>query len=119
MSRAGETDGAPAADGSSLPEAFADLALWLDWALEPERARTEKREASSMAEIRAFYDALLPRLEAMIRYLEDFRDCDMPAPARNLYLISLSLVEVANLVELYKRREAVEACDPLRYVPRR
>ncbi len=40
------------------------------------------------------------------------------APARRLYLISLSLVEVANLVELYKRREAVEACDPLRYIPR-
>ena len=42
----------------------------------------------------------------------------MPAPQHRLYLISLSLVEVANLVELYKRREAVEACDPLRYETR-
>ena len=102
-----------------LPDDFQDLAPWLDWALEPERARTEKREASSMAEIRAFYDAVLPRMEEMIRYLEDFRDGDMPAPARRPYLVSLSLVEVANLVELYKRREAVEACDPLRYEPLR
>ena len=39
-------------------------------------------------------------------------------PARRLYPISLSLVEVANLVELYKWCEAVEACDPLRYIPR-
>ena len=100
-----------------LPEAFQDLAPWLDWALEPERARTEKREASSMAEIRAFYDAVLPHLEEMIRHLEDYRDGDLPAPQHRLYLISLSLVEVANLVELYKRREAVEACDPLRYKP--
>lgn len=100
---------------SPLPEAFADLAPWLDWALEPERSRTEKREASSMAEVRAFYDAALPRLEQMIRHLEGFHDGDMPAPQHRLYLISLSLVEVANLVELYKRREAVEACDPLRY----
>ena len=46
------------------------------------------------------------------------RLCAAPAPARRLYLISLSLVEVANLVELYKRREAVETCDPLRYIPR-
>ena len=99
----------------ALPEGFQDLAPWLDWALGSERARTEKREASSMAELRAFYDAVLPRLEEMIRHLEGFRDGDMPAPARRLYLISLSLVEVANLVELYKRREAVEACDPLRY----
>ena len=102
----------------NLPEDFQDLAPWMDWALEPERKRTEKREASSMAEIRAFYDAVLPRLEEMIRHLEEFRDGDMPAPQRRLYCISLSLVEVANLVELYKRREAVEACDPLRYVPR-
>ena len=101
----------------ALPDEFRDLAPWLDWALEPERARTERREASSMVEIRAFYDAVLPRLEEMIRYLEDHRDDDMPAPRHRLYLMSLSLVEVANLVELYKRREAIEACDPLRYEP--
>ena len=117
MKRAGRTERASTMAESPLPEEFADLAPWLDWALEPERARTEKRQASSMAEIRAFYDAVLPRLEEMIRHLEDFRDGDMPAPQRRLYLISLSLVEIANLVELYKRREAVEACDPLRYEP--
>ena len=117
MSGAGETEAACAVAEPALPDGFQELAPWLDWALEPERARTERREASSMAEIRAFYDAALPRLEEMIRYLEDFRDGDMPAPARSLYLISLSLVEVANLVELYKRREAVEACNPLRYEP--
>ena len=117
MSRAGGTAGASEVAETPLPEEFADLAPWLDWALEPERARTEKRQASSMAEIRAFYDAVLPRLEEMIRYLEDYRDGDMSAPQHRLYLISLSLVEVANLVELYKRREAVEACNPLRYEP--
>ena len=118
MSRAHRTEGASEVPEPPLPEEFADLAPWLDWALEPERARTEKRQASSMAEIRAFYDAVLPRLEAMIRHLEDFGDSAMPAPQHRLYLISLSLVEVANLVELYKRREAVEACDPLRYETR-
>ena len=117
MSRAGGTEGASGVAEPPLPEEFADLAPWLHWALEPERARTEKREASLMAEIRAFYDAVLPHLEEMIRHLEDYSDGDMPAPQHRLYLISLSLVEVANLVELYKRREAVEACDPLRYKP--
>ena len=68
-----------------------------------------------MADIRASYDAVLPRPEEAIRYLGVYRGGDMPTPARRLYLISLSLVEIANLVELYKRREAVEACDPLRY----
>ncbi len=104
-----------AAADDALPGGFADLAPWLGWALEPERARTAKRVASSMGDIRAFYDAALPRLEAMIRHLEGFRDGEMPPPEHRLYLIALSLVEVANLVELYKRPEAVEACDPLRY----
>lgn len=53
----------------------------------------------------------------MIRHLDGSRDGDMLAPLHSLFLISLSLVEVANLVELNRRREAVEACDPLRYEP--
>ena len=105
----------PALDEPRLPEEFRDLLPYLDWALEPERARTEKRVSSSMESIRDFYDAVMPRLEAMILHLEDFRDGPMPAPAHRLYLMSLSLVEIANLVELYKRREVFEGCDPLRY----
>ena len=38
---------------SALPEAFEDLAPFVDWALEPERARTGKKVAASMDEIRA------------------------------------------------------------------
>ena len=100
-----------------LPEPFEDLAPWLDWALEPERARTAKKVASSMEEIRAFYDATMPRMEEIIAYLEGFSGGAMPAPAHRLYLLTLSLVEVANLVEIYKRREVIEACDPLHFDP--
>ena len=102
-----------------LPEDFADLLPFLGWALEPERARTEKKAETPMEDIRAFYDAMLPRLDDILRYLEDYFAEDLPAPAHRLYLMSLSLVEVSTLVELYKRREAVDACDPLRYVPQR
>ncbi len=102
-----------------LPESFEDLAPFMDWALEPERARTEKKAGSSMEEIRAFYDATMPRLNDILRYLEDYFGKDLPAPAHRLYLMSLSLVEVSTLVELYKRRESVDACDPLRFVPQR
>ena len=102
----------------ALPEAFEDLALFVDWALEPERARTEKKVAASMDDIRAFHDAVIPRLDAMVDHLEGFSEGDMPTPERHLVLMSLSLIEVASLVEHYKTREAVEACDPLRYVPR-
>lgn len=100
-----------------LPDGFGELAPFADWALEPERARTEKKVAASMDEIRAFYDAMMPRLGEVLACLEVHFGGDMPAEAHRLYLMSLSLVEVATLVELYKRRDAVHACDPLRFVP--
>ena len=100
----------------ALPEQFEDLAPFLDWALEPERARIEKKVAASMEEIRAFYDAMMPRLDDILDDLEGFFGHDMPAPVHRLYLMSLSLVEISSLVEQYKQREAVKACDPLRFV---
>ena len=99
-----------------LPDAFGELAPFADWALEPERARTEKRAAASMDEIRAFYDAMILRIDDILAYLEDDFGGDMPTEARRLFLMSLSLVEIATLVEFYKRRESVHACDPLRFV---
>ena len=66
-----------------------------------------------MEEIGAFYDAMMPRMEEIIAYLDGVPDGDeRPAPAHRLCLLTLSLVEVANLVEIYKRREVIEACDP-------
>ena len=100
-----------------LPDAFVELAPFADWALEPERARSEKKAAASMDEIRAFYDAMMPRMGEVLACLEDHGGGDLPAEAHRLYLMSLSLVEIATLVELYKRRESVHACDPLRFVP--
>ena len=101
-----------------LPEGFENLAPFVDWALEPERARTAKKVEVSMEELRTFYDAMMPRLEEIIAYLDGLAGGDeRPAPAQRLYLMSLSLVEITNLVEIYKRREVIEACDPLHFSP--
>ena len=102
---------------AALPDGFEDLTPWLDWALESERARTAKKTESSMEELRAFYDAMMPRMEEIIAYLDGVPGNDRPAPAHRLYLITLSLVEISNLVEIYKRREVIEACDPLHFNP--
>lgn len=94
------------------------VALFLDWALESERERTKKKVAATMDAARAFYSAMRPRIDEILDYLEDYFGGDAPAHARRLYLMSLSLVEVTTLVELYKRPGAVDACDPLRFVRR-
>ena len=99
-----------------LPDGFDDLAPFVDWALETERERTEKKVAATIDETRAFYDAMIPRFNEILDSLDGYFVETMPAGAPRLYLMSLSLVEVATLVELYKQPGAVEACDPLRFV---
>lgn len=100
-----------------LPEPFMELVPFAGWALETERARTEKRMTTSMEDIHAFYDAMMRRFDQIIDCLEGHFGPDMPASVHRLFLMALSLVEVVALVELYKRREEIEACDPLRFIP--
>jgi hypothetical protein len=99
----------------TLPAVFADLEPFIAWALERERERTEQREASTMDEIRIFYDAVFPRMEEIVAHLDGFAFDALPEKEHRLFLLTLSLVEVSNLVERYKRREAVIAISPLDY----
>jgi nitric oxide reductase activation protein len=99
----------------TLPESFLDLEPLIDWSLERERQRTEKREASTMDEVRAFYDAVFPRMEEIVAHLDAFPLDALPEKEQRLFLLTLSLVEVSNLVERYKRREAIIAVSPLDY----
>ncbi len=62
-----------------------------------------------MEEIRAFYDAMMLLVNEVFDHLENHFGGDMPAPEHRLYLMSLSLVEAAILVEHYNRREADDA----------
>jgi hypothetical protein len=101
----------------SLPADFQDLAPFLPWALSKEQERTAKRRASTQEEILAFYNAMLPRIDAITNYLKQFPLDGMPAGAEILFRLSLSLIEVANAVELYKQPKLPWGFDPARFVP--
>jgi len=90
---------APAAD--VLPAGFADLAPFVPvWAQSTVSARIAARCNAPMHEIRAFYDAAEPRLEAMLSYLDGVQlDAMDPADARLLQL-ALGLVQAAVAVEI-------------------
>jgi hypothetical protein len=100
-----------------LPAAFQDLEPFLDWALATETERMQKRMTSSMTEIRTFYDAMLARMDAIVEYLKQFPANDMPVETQTLFQLSLSLIEVANAVELYKQPKLPFGFDPARFVP--
>ena len=88
---------------SSLPEPFADLeSLAADWSLATQREREEKRLASTVDDLKAVYDALLPRLDAMLEYLNASGLDVLPADAQRLFFLTLSFAEIAPFVECYR-----------------
>lgn len=97
----------------ALPEPFADLAPYLVWALPTDRERSTKRQSSSMEEISAFYHAMLPRMDAILSYLEQYPAEQVPADAESLFFLTLSLAKIAPAVEMYGEPNA-EGLDALR-----
>lgn len=85
----------------TLPDGFAELTPILAWALPRADQRQEKRRASTSAELRAFYMAVMPRLHDILAEVDRFPLGSLPETHRPLYSIALSLAEVAPHVELY------------------
>ena len=98
-----------------LPEPFADLTLYLAWALPTDRERCAKRQSSTMAEINAFYHAVLPRMEEILSYVEQYPPEQIPADVQRLFYLTLSLAKIAPAVEMYGDPNA-EGLDALRLV---
>ena len=87
-----------------LPPEFSDLEPWMaDWCFDGEPERYAKRLASTMAEIQEFYDAVMPRVEDAIRYLEKFPLDDLPEDAWRLLKLLYSLILMSFPVEIWKQ----------------
>jgi hypothetical protein len=69
-----------------------------------------------MDEINAFYNAMLPRLEKTLAYLDQFSLQEMPQDAQRLMFLSLSLAEVSIAVELFHEPKVTGGCDPALFV---
>ncbi len=86
-----------------LPAEFSDLEPFAGWALPGERARYQKRLASSMEEMQAFYDAAMPRLEAACASLEQFAVDALPEEWAHLLWLYCSLVNVSFPIEVWRQ----------------
>jgi len=86
-----------------LPAQFADLAPYADWIFDTWRPRYEKRLASTMGEMQAFYDAILPRMADIIEYCNAFDLDDLPDDARNLLLLTFAFCEASFPVEAWRQ----------------
>lgn len=87
-----------------LPAEFADLEPFVaDWCLDSEPERYAKRVSSTMDEIQAFYDAIFPRAEAAIQYLEQFPLDALPDDAHRLLKLLYSLILISFPVEIWRQ----------------
>ncbi|MFA5884811.1 MAG: hypothetical protein WDA60_13235 [Acidimicrobiia bacterium] len=87
----------------ALPAEFADLEPYADWVLPTERARYNKRIASSMDVLQAFYDAAFPRLEAACEYFDQYPMDELSDEGINLLWLCCSLVTVSFPVEVWRQ----------------
>jgi hypothetical protein len=75
-------------------------AIWGDF--DTPEARHLHRQASRMEDLRAFYDAVAPRLEEALSYLDGFpMAAPLPDKEARLYRTILGLAEAAVAVEIY------------------
>ncbi|MGQ0620448.1 MAG: hypothetical protein ACT4QA_11100 [Panacagrimonas sp.] len=100
-------------DQTSLPPGYEELEPLVEyWAGATNDIRWDRRSRAAMPEIRRFYDAMLPRADEALSYLEQFPLGDMPANATRLFCLLLSLPHAAMAVEFHRQPRAASSPFP-------
>jgi hypothetical protein len=96
-----------------LPAGFEDLEPLVDyWAGADGQTRWDRRARAEMADIKAFYDQMVPRADAALAHLQPFPLDAMPEPEARLFRLVLSLAQAAMAVELHGQPRAPHSPYP-------
>ncbi|MEU6644407.1 hypothetical protein ABZ863_17885 [Saccharomonospora sp. NPDC046836] len=89
---------------STLPEQFRELESYVEeWALPTRQERYDMRLSKTIDELGTFYDALAPRAEEAIAYLNGLDLNDLPEDATRLLHLLYSLIMVSYPVNVFKQ----------------
>lgn len=102
---------------STLPEEFAALEAFSDWALATETQRNNKRLNSEYEDIKRFHDAMVARAEEAIAYLDQVGLQAVEGKNSNLLNLLLALAEVTPAVAYYESPFVAGGFDSNRMVP--
>jgi hypothetical protein len=87
-----------------LPQEFCDLEPFVaDWALPTRAQRYEARLSKPFDELVRFYDAVAPRAEDAIAYLNGLDIDDLPDEATTLLHLLYSMILVSYAVNVFKQ----------------
>lgn len=85
-----------------LPEQFSQLeSLAGTWALPTELQRSQQRWIATPDDYRRFYEVMLPVLDEVLDYLDQYQPGAIPEPALPLYYLALAFAEASPHNELY------------------
>lgn len=87
----------------TLPAEFADLEPFANWCLPTEDERYDKRIASTMDELQAFYDAAFPRLPDAMAHLDSLDLENLPSDATHLLWLCYSLINISFPIEVWRQ----------------
>ena len=89
---------------STLPQGFSDLEPFVtDWALPTRAQRYEARLSKPFDELVRFYDAIAPRAEESIGYLNGLDIDELPDAAARLLHLLYSMILVSYSVNVFKQ----------------
>jgi hypothetical protein len=87
-----------------LPQAFSELQPFVaDWALPTRAQRYQARLSKPFDELVTFYDAVAPRAEEAIAYLNGLDIDDLPDDATTLLHLLYSMILVSYAVNVFKQ----------------
>ena len=90
--------------GNTLPESFSELEPYVaDWALPTRAERYAARLDRPFEDLVAFYDAIAPRAEEAIAYLDGLDINNLPEDATRLLHLLYSMILVSYAVNIFKQ----------------
>lgn len=99
-----------------LPAPFADLQPLADrYALPTERERHAERLKGPFVDLKALYDAVLPRLDAIHAHLKHHPWPALPPAEQSLLNLALALMEVSLAVESHGQPTVPHGFDHTRF----
>ncbi len=95
---------------ASLPDEFTDLDRFVTagWALPGSAERWKRRVTSSTEEVKDLYETLLPRMDAIMTYLDRYLLADLPETDRPLLYLALAFMDVAPTWEVFQAADLPE-----------
>ncbi len=85
----------------ALPAQFSKLSSWVpEWALPNEQSRYLKLHSVTFGQLKAFYDAMLPEMDAIMVFLKTQPVEGMAPEAQNLFHLAMTFAETAHPLDL-------------------